>query len=70
MFLFIYFLHNVTNKQLPDEVFVISRISAEPKAKADNTLWDLDYLGITKTKFSKIYCFIIHYVVTYLLADN
>ena len=38
MFLFIYFLHNVTNKQLPDEVFVITRISAEPKAKADNTL--------------------------------
>ena len=45
----------VNDKQLLDEVFVISGIikvevslvllSAEPKAEADNTYRDLDYLG-------------------------
>ena len=33
-------------------------LSAEPKAEADNTYWDLDYLDITKTESNN--CFIIY----------
>ena len=47
----------MNNKQLLDEVFVISGIIklevsviAEPKAEADNTYRDLDYLGYHKNR--------------------
>ena len=40
---------------LSDEVFVISgiikvKVSAELKAEADNTYWDVDYLGYHKNR--------------------
>jgi len=49
------------NKQLLDDVFVISRIikvEVGPKAEADNPYRDLDILDITKTESNN--CFIIH----------